>query len=518
MPKPDDAVGGGPVTDQPASDTAPLSRRVLHGASWAVVGGLVSRVGTVILFAALGRLLGREQFGGYAIATATALLLSTIAGGPISSMASRYVSLWRKRDDVKCGEMVGLSLASGAIFGVLLTALLYSSSGPLADHVFQDVSLRRPLRLASLIVGLGVLQSVAGGVLVGLSAFRAQAMVSIGATLAAAAVAIPLAAEFGTNGAILGFVAAGAFNTALTLYAVLRRTRSCAVTIRLRLNRDILAALRTFAIPAFLAGLVVAPINWAGPTLLVRSEFGSAGMGRFAAATYISSAILLLPGLVGPVLLPLLVESTSLEDRGRAFERMAALNTRLILALTIPLAVLLSLAADPLIRGLYGRGFAGGGLVLTIASISAALQATGTGIGQLFVSTGRMWIALAANTWSGILFIVFCLIMIPRWGAEGLAAANAAEYAEHAILLLILRVTVLQVPINGQEKVQLLLALACTITTVVLSRMMPEALALGLSVPLAIASFIALSLGGLAASERLVLRNLLTGTFSRMRV
>jgi O-antigen/teichoic acid export membrane protein len=115
--------------------------------------------------------------------------------------------------------------------------------------------------------------------------------------------------------------------------------------------------------------------------------------------------------------------------------RMVRGATRRILIASIPLALILVIAAQPLLTHLYGQQYAEGAAVLQILAIAQILTVASGPLGTLLnmtghekVNTKNMIVAVALN-------IVLNALLIPTYGASGAASATGVSLVFSRILL-----------------------------------------------------------------------------------
>jgi O-antigen/teichoic acid export membrane protein len=90
---------------------------------------------------------------------------------------------------------------------------------------------------------------------------------------------------------------------------------------------------------------------------------------------------------------------------------------------------------SPWILRAYGRNFTSGVWVMVLLVSAAVLSSTVNVIGYAIASLGKMWSSLALSAvWAPVLFSSAWLL-VPRYGAMGLAEAVFISYVVHAVLV-----------------------------------------------------------------------------------
>jgi O-antigen/teichoic acid export membrane protein len=185
-----------------------------------------------------------------------------------------------------------------------------------------------------------------------------------------------------------------------------------------------------FSMPAILAGILVAPVNWLCISILVHQPDGYAEMGIVNAANQWRSALVILPATLGTIALPMLSHLHNVGDFAgmrKVFWTSVAVN-----GTTALLAAVVISAFSPWIMQMYGEGFQGGELVLVVLVLSAALMVTVSVVGQILASSDRMWAGFFLNC--GWAFTTIAATWFLRHhGAAGLAMGSFIGYLFHVV-------------------------------------------------------------------------------------
>ena len=93
------------------------------------------------------------------------------------------------------------------------------------------------------------------------------------------------------------------------------------------------------------------------------------------------------------------------------------------LAVTLPIIVGGSLFS-PFIMGLYGPGFVHGWVVMVLTMCTAGVLALQGPFANQLIANARMWAYFWAHVGWGIVFLVGTFLLVPVYGATGLATAR----------------------------------------------------------------------------------------------
>ena len=126
------------------------------------------------------------------------------------------------------------------------------------------------------------------------------------------------------------------------------------------------------------------------------------------------------------VSLPVLVQQWE-QGSIQRFRKVFLWNAGSMLAITaIPLMVIA--LSSTWIMGLYGAGFRDGKTLLILMVIAAPTHALTKMASTALLSMNRAWSVFWLNVIWGVAMLVFALLLIPTWGALGLAISFLTTY------------------------------------------------------------------------------------------
>ncbi|MBY8824931.1 lipopolysaccharide biosynthesis protein [Sphingomonas colocasiae] len=171
-------------------------------------------------------------------------------------------------------------------------------------------------------------------------------------------------------------------------------------------------------------------------TLAVGAVVGTAAAGGYRIAFQIAQALAKPAMLLGRVIYPELARLGAAGNAGPAVWRstaMAGIGGVAMVALTL-------LAGEPALALIAGAPYAAAGVILTILSISAAIDLAGFALEPALLAAGRAGHALIARIGGAIVYAGLLLFSIDRWGVHGVAwSAVAGSLAALVLSLLLVR-------------------------------------------------------------------------------
>jgi O-antigen/teichoic acid export membrane protein len=404
-----------------------LRARFALGVFWSLAGAIVSRGFLLTATVVCARFLGKEGFGALGMIQSTAGMFGIFAGLGLGLTATKYVSEFRHQDPLRTGRILALSASAAFLSGSIITVLVVLLAPYLAQHVLAAPQLAAPLAIGAGLVFFGALNGAQTGALAGFEAFQTIARVNIYAGLASFPLIVLGVWRGGLQGAIWGSSAALAINWALNNRALRFECAKANISYQLAGCRRELGMLHRFSLPAFLASMLVVAAIWACNSLLARQPQGYAELGLYAAADKWRLMILFVPTSMFAMVLPVLSNLHS-EGDGAAFRKVFRVNLQLNASLAFLTALLIAAFASP-IMAVYGKSFRGGQVVLIVLAFSAIAEVLNSVLGQQLVAAHQMWWRFAFDVLLVVVLVGLAWVLIPKWGALGLAASYGAAYA-----------------------------------------------------------------------------------------
>lgn len=407
--------------------TDSLRARFAVGAFWSVFGAVISRGFLLAASVVCAWSLGKEGFGALGMIQSTAGMFGVFAGLGLGITATKYVSEFRRHDPTKAGRILALSAFAAFIWGVVITGLLILLAPFVAEHVLAAPQLAKPLAIGSGLVFFGAINGAQTGALAGLEAFKTIARVNIYAGVVSFPLIVLGVSRGGLKGAIWGSVAALGINWALNNRALRRECANAAISYQFAGWRRELGILHRFSLPAFLGSILVVSAVWACNALLARQPQGYAELGLYAAADKWRVAIVFVPTYVFAMVVPVLSNLHGESDRA-GFRTVFRATLQLNASLALLAALVITAFATP-IMAVYGKSFRGGQTVLIVLALSAIAEVLNAILGQPLIAARQMWWRFGFDVLLFAVLVGLAWVLIPKWGALGLAASYGVAYA-----------------------------------------------------------------------------------------
>jgi O-antigen/teichoic acid export membrane protein len=404
-----------------------LRARFAAGAFWSVLGAVISRGFLLAASVVCAWFLGKEGFGAMGMIQSTAGMFGIFAGLGLGITATKYVSEFRRQDPLRTGRILALSALAAFLSGSIITVFVILLAPYLAQHVLAAPLLAEPLAIGAGLVFFGALNGAQTGALAGFEAFQTIARVNIYAGLASFPLIVLGVWRSGLRGAVWGSVAALAVNWAMNNRALRGECAKANISYQLAGCRRELGMLHRFSLPAFLASILVVAAIWVCNALLARQPQGYAELGLYAAADKWRLMILFVPSSMFAMVLPVLSNLHG-EGDGAGFRKVFRANLQLNGGLALLAAAVIAVFAAP-IMALYGNSFRGGQVVLIVLASSAIAEVFNSILGQQLIAARQMWWRFAFDVLLVVVLVGLAWVLIPRWGALGLATSYGFAYA-----------------------------------------------------------------------------------------
>ncbi len=408
-----------------------LRARFALGAFWSVAGAVISRGFLLAASVICAWFLGKEGFGAMGMIQSTAGMFGILAGLGLGITATKYVSELRRQDPLRTGRILALSATAAFFSGSVITVLVILLAPYLAQHVLAAPQLAAPLAIGSGLIFFGAINGAQTGALAGFEAFSTIARVNIYAGVASFPLIILGVWRGGLKGAMWGWVAALAINWALNNRALRLECLKANISYQFAGWRRELGILHRFSLPAFLASILVVLAIWVCNALLVHQPQGYAELGLYAAADKWRVLIVFVPTYVFAMVVPVL-SNLHAEGDESGFRKVFRANLQLNGSLALLSALMIAAFAAP-IMAVYGKSFRGGQVVLIVLAFSAIAEVLNAMLGQPLIAAHQMWWRFGFDLLLVTILVGLAWVLIPKWGAVGLAASYGIAYASTSL-------------------------------------------------------------------------------------
>jgi O-antigen/teichoic acid export membrane protein len=394
-------------------------RTLLAGTAANVVGlgiGVAAAFGTQVL---LGRTLLPGAFGIVTVAVQVAFVASAGTRFGMDMAAVRLVAIGRGAEAAAHLRSLVDRCALVALGASLLLAGILAASSPLFGDYARAVALAAPG------IPFIALTSVFLGATRGLAQMRQTLYVFwIGQPVLWIAVAGTAIALGGETDAVIVAYDVSWLAAAIAAWA-LWRVESRPFAARPATRAEVLAALR-YGLPRAPAALLSQAVFWVDVWVLAAFEQGTE-LDAYSAAARISQVLLLFLTSLNLVFSPFAADLHARGERKR-LDELFKRSTRWAVAATLPLLIVLFVAADDVLEAFSARFEIGEG-ALRILLVGQAVNVATGGVAFILIMTGFTGLDLLDNALGVALLLGLAVALTAALGMEGAAVAAATSIA-----------------------------------------------------------------------------------------
>jgi O-antigen/teichoic acid export membrane protein len=369
----------------------------------------------------VARLLGKHDYGQLGMVQNTTGMFGIFAGFGMGLTANKHVAEFKRQEPARAGRIIALSSVVSWVTGGLMTLVVVIAAPYLARTTLAAPEMSGLLRAGALLLLLGGINGAQTGALAGFEAFKTIARVNLFSGLAAFPITLAGAWFGGVTGSVWALDANLALNCILNFIALRREAAHAGVPLTYHQCGREWRVLWQFSLPSVLGGGLTGPLIWAASALLVNQSDGYAQMGVYNAVARIKIVPEMLLNMLLAPLLPVLTERFASRDIP-GFQKTARSAFMMAMAITVPFA-LLQIAVPALTLLPYGAAYAGHHGVVQWLMFELAVLGIFAPMSQVVASMNKMWFGFVCNLSWAALYGAFAFVLVPRYGAAGLAAS-----------------------------------------------------------------------------------------------
>jgi O-antigen/teichoic acid export membrane protein len=369
----------------------------------------------------LARILQPVSFGLLCLANSTAISLCGITNIGLDTAVNRYTAENYRRDTPLGRYYAALIFILTLIVSSVFLVTAYCLLPYWSDRIFPHSTPGMTIGLCILLAWLNVLVTYGSNLLNGLQLFRDIALSAFAQTVVTMAGALLGGFLLGTNGAILGYLAGTVFCIAYYLRVLWKFDPQLFRQGGSFQRQDVGQILR-FSIPIWLGTLAVAPIMTLAMSLLDRQPGGARELGIFSTANPIRMVLGVLPGIVGPVIGPAIMEEGGHLGNPAAYIKLLKDSLSATSFLTLPVLVVL-LGWHHLIFMIYGAAYAGSADIFVPLVTSAAMSFIVSPAQYAMLAKNKIWPLQILACFNSIALLGLAYLWIPTSLGQGLGWA-----------------------------------------------------------------------------------------------
>lgn len=393
------------------------------GARVALVGKVAGRGVHVLGQVVAARLLGAAGFGLYAIGWTLLRIVTKIGPLGVDHGVIRFGSAHWLESRPALRSLIQLCLAVALMSGLSLGAAFFLGAETVASKVFGKPELTHVLRIFALAFPFAILLRVAAAATRTSQSVRyAIVAEDLGQPLVFLAVAVPWLLTSRELAGVL-WPTVISFMVGLGVAVAYLNALFDEVGSEGCDDRAAIGRLLSFSIPASLSGTFVMLLVWAD-RLMIGALRPAADVGVYQAVSQSAIVFAVILGAFSAIFPP---QIATLHRQGESerMEELYRVSTKWGLYLSVPLFLVVFFEPGELIGLIFGSEYVVGSTALVVLTLGQLGNVATGGASQLLTMTGHQNRWLVTSGLGLTLNIVLNLLLIPRFGIEGAAAASA---------------------------------------------------------------------------------------------
>ncbi|UCD34133.1 MAG: flippase [Nitrospiraceae bacterium] len=370
----------------------------------------------------LARILGAGGLGEVILAITVVRISSQIAKFGMEETMMKFIPLYLDGgDESRIKGTVSFVLRFCLLFSLAFMIMVFLSSRFISLTIFHSEGLLKLLPVIVIALPAWVLRDVAGGVLRGYrDAFRALLPEALVSPLVKITIFLLLTLK-GVSPlyAVVAFVTGEIISCAAALHFLRAKLHMLRHIQGHCDRRKVLEVAYT--------------IIFTGMSVLLYTQADIWILGMFTDAETvgiygIASKLVLLvyfPMMAFSAIVPSVISSVHASGNHAELQEVVRESTRWILSLAMPIILLLLLEGETILRIFFGPEFAVGYPVVVILIAGQLIKAGAGLIGMILQMTGEHRVYMKVNIFWGLLNILLNVLLVPRYGMIGAAAATA---------------------------------------------------------------------------------------------
>lgn len=392
----------------------------------AIVYGVGGAVGSrVLMFLAnifLSRMLGQVFFGQYSSLSSTVNLFVTFSGMGVSATLTRYVAAYR-HDKEKLGVYIRTLSSICMGMSVALSIVMLFFARQISQLSTGGSELTSYFRVVAISVFFASMSAVEQSIQIGFEQFQLSSVIQLIRCGLFLGLSVILSRRWGIYGAVYALMLSHGVQYFASIFVNKKFYYSQGIQLKWHWNTEIRYAAVSYAVPAFISGLCVVPVQWIGNAMLTRTA-GFEQMAVFTVCNQWMQYVTYIPSQMGQMR-PIYTDLYVNDDR-KKLKGLVGKVTLSTTGIAAAIALVLILASN-MILSMYGSAYTDGSLAFVFMISAAVLFTAQVQTGFVLQAMNKMWLSVGINIlWGIILLVSYCFLL--RYEAIGYAFSFCIAY------------------------------------------------------------------------------------------
>lgn len=409
-----------------------IRKRFFNAILFGIGGAVTSKVLLMLFNIIIARILGQTQYGIYSLINNTVQTFTVFAGAGLGVTLSRYVALYRDKDQELTGIVIKTLLMFNVILSAIISIIVFFLANNISNLISEEVNITIYIKITSGTIFFTSVASILQSILQGFEEYKKIAIVQIIANIVLLIVGVILTLLIKITGAIIALMMLQIISTILFIITILKITKQKQIKPKFKINQTVEEAIKKVAIPAFLSTIFVLPLLWITNFVFINKN-GYEEFAAFSVCLQWFTILNYLPqqlGQVKPIYTQLFADG-KIKEFKKTINKMILFSTMF----AIIAATILMLGSFIILKA-YGDFYTAYIIPFIIILVASIFYAVQSQYGSVFHAIGKVWMALFLNIIWAISFVI-CFIFLYSKGALGYCLTYLISYCVYSVVSVI---------------------------------------------------------------------------------
>lgn len=410
--------------------TGSIRHSIASGSFWILIGSVFSRGFAVIGSIILARILGKMNYGKWAIILSGMAMFAQFSGFGFSTTLTRYIAMYKDTDISKTGKSLTFCMLFGMSSIFLMSMACFVASHFMANKLYASIDLATPLAISSILLFFMMGTQLLQGALVGFNDFKSLSATNVTQGIFIIFLTVPLTKLYALNGIVIGTALTWTLAMVIALIRVRKNCMKYHICFPAKGFLKEYKILWQFGLPNLFTGGFVSVATGLSLSFVAKVQEGFSQLGGYGAATQWKRFVSFVPQNIRKITLPMLAQLRYQEDGKKRFVKvlwaMVVLNGGIALIAAIPVMIL-----SYWILGFYGAEFQQDWDILVVLVGSCVFQAINDVVTQVTSTLKKMWSNFFIHIVYSLILLGGTALLVNQFGVRGYVWAFTAATFSH---------------------------------------------------------------------------------------
>jgi len=405
-----------------------IHKRVLSNSSWLVGDRTLSSVFTALQTIIVARMLGVEEYGLLVLVIAYIDLLNQFIDFRMWETATKYIgTYWEKGDLERTQSFIKLSYLVDVLSGILAFIIAILTASLISKYIIHTPEAYKLIWIYAFTLFISTSSSTSISILRVFNKFRIIAILrSSQAFIRLLFILAFLLLGFGINGVLYGLVIGSLLGFIMRIYMVIKTLNENGLgnwwKSKISMIKDQFKGISWFVFNTNIAATIQMGEEKSLGILILGYLAGKDAVAYYKIATSAAKLLKLITGPFYESIYPELIKIKSqniLEHIKPLLYRMS----RTFLMIGVPLAILIIIFSDLIIKLVFGINYLPSGNALKVVAVAAIIDGTTFWNAPILLAFEKPGLRTVLATISVIFYLTLLVLLVPQYSFMGAAYA-----------------------------------------------------------------------------------------------